>query len=179
MVIFWYGYLVDQIQMRFQSVRLRKNRLSSDLRLFWRHQSNITCLCRNFHWQTLWPRVERPLCPNDLSRGFSAQTLHEWHMFMESEVRNLGEVLQRHSCKPVCHNTEMRTNAVSSSTWNRSQSHFDSDSNSVVLKCLDGMVNYFNRLLVYCRHNHDINHSVRASGQGCHVLYTDTSPKWM
>jgi len=37
------------------------------------------------------------------------------------------------------------------------ESHFDSDTNSVVLKCLDSMVNYFNRyILVYCRHNHDI-----------------------
>ena len=36
-------------------------------------------------------------------------------------------------------------------------SFFELSSNSVVLKCLDPMVNYFNRyLLVFCRHNHDI-----------------------
>ena len=36
-------------------------------------------------------------------------------------------------------------------------SYFNQDSNSVVLKCLDSMVNYFNRyILVYCHHNHDL-----------------------
>jgi len=104
------------------------------------------------------PRVERPPVPPRSVTGISAQTLHEWHMFMESEVKKLGEVLQRHSCKPVCHKygneNKCRFQFPHEIVPN---SHFDSDSNSVVLKCLDGMVNYFNRyILVYCRHNHDI-----------------------
>ncbi|KIJ08063.1 hypothetical protein PAXINDRAFT_36792, partial [Paxillus involutus ATCC 200175] len=36
-------------------------------------------------------------------------------------------------------------------------SHFDPESNSVVLMCRDGNINYFNPyILVFCRHNHDL-----------------------
>ena len=36
-------------------------------------------------------------------------------------------------------------------------SYFDPDTNSVVLMCKDGNVNYFNPyILVFCRHNHDL-----------------------
>ncbi|KAI5988466.1 hypothetical protein F5J12DRAFT_706673, partial [Pisolithus orientalis] len=35
-------------------------------------------------------------------------------------------------------------------------SHFNPDMNSVVLRCRDGNVNYFNPyILVFCCHNHD------------------------
>ena len=37
------------------------------------------------------------------------------------------------------------------------KSYFDPNTNSVVLKCFDSMINYFNKyILVFCRHNHDI-----------------------
>ncbi|KAG1767208.1 hypothetical protein EDD22DRAFT_773328 [Suillus occidentalis] len=37
------------------------------------------------------------------------------------------------------------------------KSHFDAATNSVVFKCLDGTVNYFNpNLLVCCQHNHNL-----------------------
>ncbi|KAG2041054.1 hypothetical protein BDR03DRAFT_816075, partial [Suillus americanus] len=36
-------------------------------------------------------------------------------------------------------------------------SYYDADTKSVVLKCRDGTMNYFNLyVLVYCRHNHDL-----------------------
>ena len=104
------------------------------------------------------PRIERPPVPPKPVLGISPDALHKWHMFMDSEVKKLGEVLQRHSCKPVCHkygNFDKCRFLFPHEIV--PESYFDSDSNSVVLKCLDSMVNYFNRyILVYCRHNHDI-----------------------
>ena len=36
-------------------------------------------------------------------------------------------------------------------------SYFDTNTNSVVLKCLNPTVNYFNKhILIFCHHNHDI-----------------------
>ena len=104
------------------------------------------------------PRVERPPVPPTSASDIPQKALHEWHVFMESEVKKLGEVLQRHVCKPVCHkygnDDQCRFQYPHEVV---PESHFDSDTNSVVLKCLDSMVNYFNRyILVYCRHNHDI-----------------------
>ena len=102
--------------------------------------------------------MERPPVPPASASDIPPQPLQEWRAFMETEVKKLGEVLQRHVCKPVCHKY-----------GNKDQcrflypheivphSHFDLDTNSIVLQCLDSMVNYFNRyILVYCRHNHDI-----------------------
>jgi hypothetical protein len=104
------------------------------------------------------PRIERPPIPPKTTSAISAAALQEWHVFMNSEVKKLGEVLQRHVCKPVCHkygNVDKCRFLFPHDIV--PDSHFDSETNSVVLKCLDGMVNYFNRyILVYCRHNHDI-----------------------
>ncbi|KAI6042233.1 hypothetical protein EDC04DRAFT_2511987, partial [Pisolithus marmoratus] len=37
------------------------------------------------------------------------------------------------------------------------KSYFNSETNSIVLKCEDGNVNYYNQhILVFCRHNHDL-----------------------
>ena len=67
--------------------------------------------------------------------------------------------MQRHHCHEVCH--KYRTN----STTCRFEfphdivpySYFDSDTNSIFLKCLDPMINYYNPyILIYCRHNHDL-----------------------
>ena len=40
------------------------------------------------------PRVERPPSPPTVSPNISARELYEWRMFMESEVKKLGEILQ-------------------------------------------------------------------------------------
>ena len=104
------------------------------------------------------PRVERPPVPPESTSCIPPQALHDWHVFMDSEVKKLGEVLQRHSCKPVCHkygNIDKCRFLFPHEIV--PHSHFDPETNSVVMKCLDSMVNYFNRyILVYCRHNHDI-----------------------
>ena len=76
-----------------------------------------------------------------------------------TEVEKCGEKMQRHHCHEVCH--KYRTN----STTCRFEfphdivpySYFDSDTNSIFLKCLDPMINYYNPyILIYCRHNHDL-----------------------
>ena len=84
--------------------------------------------------------------------------MYEWQSFMQTEVKKLGEVLQRHKCRPVCHKYGNTNNCRFLFPHDIQQSsHFDSSTNSIILKCLDSMVNYFNRyILVYCRHNHDL-----------------------
>jgi hypothetical protein len=106
---------------------------------------------------TYEPRVERPPSPPE-SGSISPEKIYEWRSFMQTEVKKLGEALQRHKCKPVCHkygNIDKCRFLFPHEIVETS--HFEIDTNSVVLKCLDSMVNYFNRyILVYCRHNHDI-----------------------
>ena len=107
---------------------------------------------------TYEPRIERPPPPPKFSSLLTEKDLQEWQSFMQNEVKQLGEILQRHKCKPVCHkygnDNKCRFLFPHEVV---SDSYFDTDTNSVVLKCLDSMVNYFNRyILVYCRHNHDL-----------------------
>jgi hypothetical protein len=105
------------------------------------------------------PRVERPPFPPEFSTTTcSSDVLREWRSFMDTEVKKLGEVLQRHRCRPVCHKYGNVENCRFLFPHEFEPfSYFDDDTNSVVLKCLDSMVNYFNRyILVFCRHNHDL-----------------------
>ena len=107
---------------------------------------------------TYEPRVERPPLPPSSFKEMTSQDIYDWRSFMETEVKKLGEVLQRHRCKPVCH----KYGNIDKCHFLFPHeivptSHFDQNTNSVVLQCLDGMVNYFNRyILVFCRHNHDL-----------------------
>jgi len=90
-------------------------------------------------------RVERPPVPPESTPCISPQALHDWHVFMDLEVKKLGEVLQHHSCKPVCHkygNIDRCRFLFPHEI--EPHSHFDPETNSVVMKCLDSMVNYFN-----------------------------------
>ena len=107
---------------------------------------------------TFEPRVQRPPSPPSSSTPIPAERLRDWRLFMESEVKKLGEVLQRHNCRPVCHKYGNTDNCRFLFPHDiEPLSYFDSETNSIILKCLDGMVNYFNRyILVYCRHNHDL-----------------------
>ncbi|KIK31882.1 hypothetical protein CY34DRAFT_102574, partial [Suillus luteus UH-Slu-Lm8-n1] len=77
---------------------------------------------------------------------------------MATEVKRCGEVLQRHRCKRVCHkygNDEQCRFLFPHEVVE--ESYYDVASKSVVLKCGDATVNYFNPyILVYCRHNHDL-----------------------
>ncbi|KAF8218878.1 hypothetical protein L208DRAFT_1133286, partial [Tricholoma matsutake] len=81
-----------------------------------------------------------------------------WKMLFLNEVKMCGEALQRHTCHDVCHkygNTGtcrfQFPHEIVQESW------FDSETNSIYLKCLDPNVNYHNPfILVYCRHNHDL-----------------------
>jgi len=77
-----------------------------------------------------------------------------------TEVEKCGEKLQRHHCHEVCH--KYRTNSTTCHFEFPHDivpySYFDSSTNSIFLKCLDPMINYYNPyLLIYCRHNHDLH----------------------
>ncbi|KAG1744865.1 hypothetical protein EDD22DRAFT_786211, partial [Suillus occidentalis] len=97
------------------------------------------------------PRVERPPehCAGDAA---------EWNSTFATQVKQCGEALQHHTCRAVCHkygNTDNCRFLFPHDVVD--QSSFDVDSNSVVFKCEDGTVNYFNpSILVFCRHNHDV-----------------------
>lgn len=99
------------------------------------------------------PRVQRPPLPTDYK-----DNPVEWASVFESEVKLIGEILQSHFCRSVCH----KFNHVDACRFRFPhpvvlKSYFDEKTNSVVLLCLDGNINYHNPyILVFCRHNHDI-----------------------
>ncbi|KAI6044158.1 hypothetical protein EDC04DRAFT_2495749, partial [Pisolithus marmoratus] len=84
--------------------------------------------------------------------------LKEWESILTAEVKKCGEALQRHQCRPVCHKygNEGKCRFLFPHETVES-SYFEPETNSVVLMCRDGYVNYHNRyILVFCRHNHDL-----------------------
>ena len=107
------------------------------------------------------PHVEHPPVPPpayDASKHEALEILNEWNSIYVTEVKKCGEVLQYHVCQPVCHKY-----------GNEGKCHFlfpheivealylDPESNSIVLLCCDGSVNYFNPyILIFCHHNHDL-----------------------
>ena len=116
--------------------------------IIWHHLPDVEVeIDKNYE-----PRVERPPPPPDSATDIPPQALREWHMFMDSEVKKLGEVLQRHVCRPVCHKYGNDTQCRFQYPHEiQPLSYFEADTNSVVMKCLDSMVNYFNcYILVYC-----------------------------
>jgi hypothetical protein len=97
---------------------------------------------------TFEPRTQRP--PH--------VDIEDWQNVFVAEVKSCGEVLQRHVCKSVCHkyNNENKCRFLFPHEV-VDASYFDKESNSVVLMCRDGTVNYYNPyILVFCRHNHDV-----------------------
>ncbi|KAG1743156.1 hypothetical protein EDD22DRAFT_786439 [Suillus occidentalis] len=81
----------------------------------------------------------------------------KWESIITTKVKCCGEVLQCHHCKRVCHkygNDEQCRFLFPYEVIE--ESCYDAASKSVVLKCGDGTVNYFNPyILVYYRHNHN------------------------
>ncbi|KAG2143481.1 uncharacterized protein EDB93DRAFT_1042606, partial [Suillus bovinus] len=73
-------------------------------------------------------------------------------------VKQCGEALQQHTCRAVCHkygNDNTCQFLFPHEIVERS--FFKAATNSVIFKCRDGTVNYFNpNILVFCRHNHDL-----------------------
>jgi hypothetical protein len=94
------------------------------------------------------PHAERPPDPDDPS--FDEDFI--------AEVKLCGEVLQHHTCRDVCHKYGHPDNCCFLFPHEVvEESYFDAATNSIVLKCLDGTVNYYNPyLLVFCHHNHDL-----------------------
>ncbi|KAI6043178.1 hypothetical protein EDC04DRAFT_2563025, partial [Pisolithus marmoratus] len=84
--------------------------------------------------------------------------LKEWDSIFVMEVKKCGEVLQRYQCHLVCHKygNEGKCHFLFPHEVIE-KSYFDSEMNSIVLKCEDGNVNYYNRhILVFCHHNHSL-----------------------
>ncbi|KAG2737790.1 hypothetical protein P692DRAFT_201651508, partial [Suillus brevipes Sb2] len=99
--------------------------------------------------------------------------LDDWKALHTSEVKKCGEVLQRHHCRSVCHKygNEGRCRFLFPHEV-VDVSHFDAETNSVVLMCRDDTVNYFNPyILVSCRHNHDIKCILSGKGAKAAMFY--------
>ena len=92
---------------------------------------------------------------------------------MDSEVKILGEIIQCHKCMEVCHKYGNKEQCHFQFPHDiEPKSYFDPNTNSVVLKCLDSMISYFNKyILVFCRHNHDIKSIL--SGKAAMFYITD------
>ena len=102
------------------------------------------------------PRMERPPYPPNYDAALDI--IEEWESIFVTEVKKCGEILQRHVCAPVCHKygNDSRCRFLFPHEIVEA-SHFDSDTNSVILMCRDGTINNFNPyILVFCRHNHDL-----------------------
>ncbi|KAG1860410.1 hypothetical protein C8R48DRAFT_590992, partial [Suillus tomentosus] len=104
------------------------------------------------------PRTQRPPPPPTYSDQSNSQVLKEWESVMATEIKRCGEALQRHRCRRVCHkygnDDQCRFQFPHEVV---ETSYYDADTKSVVHRCLDGNVNYFNpHVLVFCRHNHDL-----------------------
>ena len=103
------------------------------------------------------PRIERPPKPPSSNSAPDVE-LKEWESIFVTDVKKCGEALQRHQCRPVCHKygNEGKCRFLFPHEIIEA-SYFDLETNSVVLMCRDGNVNYHNQyILVFCRHNHDL-----------------------
>ena len=49
------------------------------------------------------PRIQRPPLPPDPSFHPALDELAEWESVFVTEIKMCGEILQRHTCRPVCH----------------------------------------------------------------------------
>ena len=89
------------------------------------------------------------------------------------DVRNCAEVLQRHGCWNVCHKYGHVNDCHFQFPHDYVEnSFFDEKTNSVVMKCLDGNVNYYNcHLLTSTRHNHDIKNILSGKSAKAAMFY--------
>jgi hypothetical protein len=131
-------------------------------------------------------RAQRPPVPpseHDMQTDPSSSTT--WTSQFQSDVELLGESLQRHTCRAVCHKYGNVDKCRFQFPCKRiSVSHFDKDSNSVILKYDDGTVNNYNpHILADCRHNHDLRCILSGRGAKAAMYYisdyitkTDSTP---
>ncbi|KAJ4487106.1 hypothetical protein C8J55DRAFT_423740, partial [Lentinula edodes] len=89
----------------------------------------------------------------------SNELLLAWQKLFTDEHKKVGEQLQRHRCRPVCHkgksaNSDCRFGYPHDVV---EHSSFDLSHNSIILSRKETDVNGHNPfLLVYTRHNHDV-----------------------
>ena len=109
------------------------------------------------------PRTQRPLNPEHPNFGSE---------FVQ-DVRNCAEILQKHVCRNVCHKCGHPNDCRFLFPHQcEPKSYFDEISNSVVMKCLDGNVNYYNcHLLTSVRHNHDIKNILSGKSAKAAMFY--------
>ena len=120
--------------------------------IIWHHLPDIELQVE----KTFEPRIQRHPLPPD--PNVPLHVMEEWESVMVTEIKKCGEVLQRHVCALVCHKygNEGRCRFLFPHEVVEA-SYFDSDTNSIVLRCRDETMNYFNPyILVFCWHNHDL-----------------------
>ena len=102
------------------------------------------------------PHIQRPPAPPNPNDPL--HVTKEWNLVMVTEIKKCGEILQHHVCAPVCHKygNEGRCRFLFPHEVVEA-SYFNSDTNSIVLRCRNETMNYFNPYtLVFCCHNHDL-----------------------
>ncbi|KAG2752753.1 hypothetical protein P692DRAFT_20723175 [Suillus brevipes Sb2] len=97
----------------------------------------------------------------------------QWAVLFNSEVKKCGEVLQCHHCHSVCHKYGNQGHCHFLFPHEVVDvSHFDAQTNFVMLMCWDANVNYFNPyILVFCCHNHNIKCILSGKGVKAAMFY--------
>ena len=120
--------------------------------IIWHHLPEIEMHVK----KSFEPRVQCPPPLPDPNMPFHVR--EEWESVLVTEIKKCGEVLQCHVCAPVCH--KYGNEGCCRFLFPHEivdASYFDSDTNSIVLRCRDGTINNFNPyILVFCCHNHDL-----------------------
>ena len=72
--------------------------------------------------------------------------IDEWKVEFETDLNKCGEKLQQHECQAVCHKSGNENKCCFNFPHEIvvEQSSLDEKTNSLILKCLDGNVNYYN-----------------------------------
>ncbi|KAK1223657.1 hypothetical protein PQX77_013479 [Marasmius sp. AFHP31] len=115
------------------------------------------------------PRTEMPPTPPSDDKDDIAR----WKAECIEEVKKIGEKFQRHECRQICHEYGHICDCRFLFPHDIvSASHYDRETESVRLRCLDPWVNWFNdTLLVYNRHNQDLKCILTGSGALSGMFY--------
>ena len=88
--------------------------------------------------------------PPHLPEETDPKKLTDWKKIMYSETKVLGEILQYHKCMKVYHKYENEDQCWFQFPHDiEPESYFDANTNSAILKCIDSMVNHFNKHIQY------------------------------
>lgn len=146
------GLNPTEVHKRLLDVEYQKQFFSFFDAIIWHHLPDIEMkVDKSFE-----PRIERPPCPPKYNAPLDV--IDEWDSIFVTEIKKCGEILQRHTCAPVCHKygNESRCRFLFPHEIIEA-SYFDSNTKSIVLMCRDETINNFNPyILVFCRHNHDL-----------------------